>query len=266
MYEAHFGLSPRPFGDLPRSLPGVGLPSRDAAIRRLRFGIEHGRGPALLFGPSGSGKTRLAFDLAAEIGLPTAHLSFPSMPATDLLAFLADELHAPPGEPGMAGSVRRIGVALREATLQGRRTLLIVDEAHLIDDPASFETLRLLLNFSTEGPPDLSLLIVGGPEVLLQIPPALSDRLTARAMIGPLNREESALYVEGRLARAGASGPIFGRDALVSLHVTADGLPRRLNRLADLALLIAYAEGRLTVDERTIEVAADEAAFEPIGV
>jgi type II secretory pathway predicted ATPase ExeA len=266
LYEEHFGLRPRPFGDPATPSDHVALPGRDSIRRRLRYGLEHGQGPALLFGPSGSGKTLLARALADELGGRSAHLTFPSMPAADLMESLADELAAPrlDDQPGLAGSIRRLRVALASSARRGDRPLVIVDEAHLIDDPATFEALRLLLNFATQGPPDLGLLLVGGPELPVLLPPALADRLTARCLLAPLTLTESSAYVLGRLAIAGASTPLFDPPALAELHRYAEGLPRRLDRLADLALLVAYAQGADRVDARSVLVAAREATFDPL--
>jgi len=266
LYESHFGLAARPFGEASAPPGFVALPSRESISRRLRYGLEHGQGPALLFGPAGSGKTRLARSLAGEMGGPSAHLAFPAMPAADLLAFLADELDPPgrapaPGAtaPNLGTSVRRLRGLLAAAAGRGERPLLVVDEAHLIDDPSTFEALRLLLNFETGGVPDLTMLLVGGAEVLLHLPAGLLDRLTARCLLGPLTEAESASYVEGRLRSAGATVPLFDPGALAAMHRAAEGLPRRLNRLADLALLVAYAEDRDAVDARAVAIAAREA-------
>jgi type II secretory pathway predicted ATPase ExeA len=263
VYEAHYGLEHRPFGETVSPASYVALPTRDAALRRLRYGIEHGLGPAVLYGPSGSGKTLLAHRLAIELDAPTVHLTFPAIPAVDLLTVLAEGLGTPaPDAPTMSAILRRLREALADHAARGVRPLLIVDEAQTIAEPATFEALRLLLNFNTYGAPDLSLLLAGTADVILQAPAPLLDRMTARSPLAPLTQSESAAYVEGRLASAGARQPLFDRAALADLHIAALGIPRRLNHLADLSLLIAYAEDQAQVDPRIVSIAAREFQYD----
>jgi general secretion pathway protein A len=271
MYQAYWQLQRRPFesGSDPTSY--YPSESHQAALLKLRYAIESRTGGALLAGPSGAGKTLLVRLLADRLGesfRPFVHLVYPAMPPAALLAYLACQLRdGSPHSDDLADerssidlSIRAIEQALAANSAEGRHAVLAVDEAHLLEGRATFEALRLLLNFESQGRPALSLLLVGQPALLPMIDrmPQLDERLSVKCLLRPLTVEESMSYVQHRLALAGAQRSLFAPAAVESVHRLSEGLPRRINRLCDLALLLAYAEDQKFVGQAQVEAVAEE--------
>lgn len=266
MYESYWQLQQKPFENCsdPRFYyPGE---THQAALLKLRYAIENQRGGALLAGPSGSGKTLLAGMLRATLGeefTPFVHLVFPQMSTDQLLEYLADELVGPldgSPAPSVGQSVRRIEHFLAENLQRGGHAVVVVDEAHLLEDGRTLEAMRLLLNFELAGRPGLTLLMLGQPGVLpiLDRTPQLEQRLGVKCLLRPFNAHETAEYVHHRLNVAGATRSIFEPDALETLHRLTHGIPRQINRLCDLALLIGYAEGQQSITAAGLEAVCEE--------
>lgn len=264
MYESHFGLTDRPFRDANGASEYVPTASRESARLRLRYGLEHSECPCVLVGPSGTGRTLLGRVIADDLSGPTAFLTFPAMPPEELVPFLADEFAGRsslliPGRENLSAALRRFRGWLADRVAHGPTPLLVVDDAHLIRDERTFETLRLLMDLSrSRGPSDLRLLLVGHPELLDQLPESIQERLAAQVEIGPWLKDETAAYLEGRIARAGGPSGLFPAEAVSLIHRLAFGMPRRVNRLADLSLLVACANGQNRPDVESVEVASRE--------
>ena len=251
MYQSYWQLDEKPFeaGCDPKFFfPGE---SHQAALLKLRYAVENRRGGALLAGASGLGKTlliRIMQSMLAEQFAPLVHLVFPQMKADELLAYLSDELTGASdtreATPGVNHSVRRIQQFLTDNAQKDRHAVAIVDEAQLLTDPAVLDALRLLQNFEVDGRPTLTLLLVGQNGLLttLDVQSALEERLDVKCLLRPFSRSETAAYVNHRIQTAGATRELFSADALDRLHDLTQGIPRRINRLADLALLIGFAE------------------------
>jgi len=265
MYENHWQLTHKPFEnttDLQFYFPAE---SHQGALLKLQYAIENRRGAALLVGTSGLGKTLLLRALAKQLGeaySPIAHVVFPQMPADQLLAFICDEItgHASSSTPTIQQSVQRLGKALHEIAEAGRHVVLIIDEAHLIADAESLETLRLLMNFEHAGRPALTLILSGQPAVLptLDRVPELDERIGVKCLLNKFTLEETRSYIQHRMQLAGSSTPIFEDAAIETIHQLSHGVPRRINRLSDLALLIGFAEEHRTVGAEQIESVASE--------
>ena len=266
MYESYWQLKRKPFES--GSDPSVYYPgeAHQAALLKLRYAIESHAGAALLAGASGSGKTLLVRMLAERLGAnytPFVHLVFPQMPTADLLAYLAAELQAPdetPARPTIEESVRRIERIVNENAARGQHAIVTIDEAHLLEGSKTFEALRLLLNFETSAKPGLTLLLVGQPVLLPMLGrmPHLDERLGVKCLLRPFTVEETMSYIEHRLAVAGSTKSIFAQPALEAIHRHTQGLPRRINRLCDLALLIGFAEELKVIGASQIEAVAGE--------
>ncbi len=265
MYQTYWQLNEKPFehGSDPRYyFPGS---SHQAALLKLRYAIESRRGGALLAGPAGVGKTLLVGMLRgtlAEAYSPLVHLVFPPFSADQFLAYLAAALTGSVDAPApqVHQSIRRIETFLAENAEQGRHAVLAVDEAHLLDDPQTLETLRLLLNFETGGRPGLTLLLVGQTALLplLERAGPLEERLGVKCLMRPLAEAETRQYVEHRLSVAGAGRPIFDAEALETVYRLTRGVVRRINRLCDLALLIGYADQRESISSAQLESVSRE--------
>ncbi len=266
MYETHWQLAARPFdhsADARFYYPGE---SQQGALLKLRYALENRRGAALLTGAAGLGKTLLAQTLTRQLGeslSPKVHLVFPQMPASQLLAYLADQLGAAGGQAlSIEQSLRRIETRLRENAKAGKHAVIVIDEAHLLDDSQALETVRLLLNLEHEARPLASFLLTGQTSLLLAIErrPDLEERLAVKCLLRRFKPEETMGYIQHRLTAAGAKRSIFTDGALEAIHQETLGSPRRINRLCDLALLVGFAEELTSIGPDQIAAISEELA------
>ncbi|HVX10320.1 MAG TPA: AAA family ATPase [Pirellulales bacterium] len=265
MYEAYWKLSRRPFESGASTRAYYPSEPHQGALLKLRYAIEHEHAAALLAGAPGTGKTLIVQLLSEQLPerfRPVVQLLFPQMPAADLLAYLAGELCGGGGAGSIAENVARIEHELADRRKRNRHTVLAVDDAQLLESSRTFDTLRLLLNLEADGRPLLTILLVGQPTLLpmLERMPHLDERLGAKCLVRPLNIEETMSYVSHRMTVAGSSDAVFEPSALETLFLLSRGVPRRINRLCDLALLVGFAEEHPTITAEHIEAVAKELA------
>lgn len=266
MYTNYWQLQSSPFenGD-PRFY--FASDTHQSGLLKLRYLLENQKEAGLLVGGTGLGKSYLLRALAEQMGEshgPFVRLVFPQMSSPELLAYLAVELGADPASVssaagGLDRTVREIQRLLTQFAAQGRRPVIIIDEAHLIDDLQIFHTLRLLLNFS-ERKSDFTLILAGQRELLTHVRRIgeFEERLAVKCLLRPLNLEETVGYVSYRLEVAGARRPIFEPTAVTTIFEVSKGIPRRINRVCDLALLVGFAEESSSISAEQIEAVSEE--------
>lgn len=262
MYTDYWKLACRPFDNA--ADPRFYYPSEthQATLVKLRYALDHRRGASLLAGMPGLGKTLLALSLLADLPEqygPRVHLRFPQLGPQQLLAYLAVQLTGEQIWNAPAEShLDRIEQCLRENASRGQHAVIVIDEAHRLCDSDTMETVRLLLNYE----PAWTILLVAQPAILpaLERMPELEERLAVKCLLQRFSLEESTAYISHRLRAAGVADidQIFETQALETIHELSDGVPRRINRLADLALLIGFAEEQPRIGAAQVETVADE--------
>jgi putative secretion ATPase (PEP-CTERM system associated) len=255
MYERFYNLRERPFSLSPD--PDYLYPSRvhTEALNYLRYGIEGRAGFVVITGEIGSGKTTLL--QAALRGLDkrtsVARLVNTMLDARELIeAVMLDfGLEPQPGQskPHLLRDLARFLIEQRSA---GRLALLIIDEAQNLS-LAALEEVRMLSNLETEKSKLIQIVLVGQPNLhdVLGRPELeqLRQRVTVRYHLRPLDANETAAYINHRLRKASIGAPVvFPPDATELIGRYSEGLPRKINVIADAALLFGYGEDKRTID------------------
>ena len=266
MYEPYWQLEAKPFENTADTRFYYPAEAHQGALLKLRYAVENRRGAALLSGGAGLGKSLIVQTLLRNLGesfAPRVHVVFPQMPSDQLLAYLAESLsgsnYVGPTPP-IEQSVRSIERSLAENVQQGRHAVVVIDEAQDLEESYSLETIRLLLNFEFDAVAGMTVLLAGQPSLLpiLDRMPELDERLAVKCLLRRLTLEETISYIEHRLEAAGAQREIFDATALEAVHHLSLGVPRRINRLCDLALLIGFAEERPAISRPQIEAVSEE--------
>ena len=270
MYVSFFGLRQAPFSIAPDPRYLYMSERHREALAHLLYGVQGGGGFVLLSGEIGAGKTTVCRCFLEQVpaGCQVAYIFNPRLTVTELLQSVCDEFGiavAPPppgGQPTIKPYIDVLNAHLLAAHARGGQCVLIIDEAQNLS-PRVLEQLRLLTNLETNERKLLQIILIGQPELrsLLAEPgmEQLAQRVIARYHLGALTAPETAAYVAHRLAVAGRQGAVpFDAAALRRLHSLSGGVPRRINLLADRALLGAYAQGKAQVGRKLVDQAALE--------
>ena len=272
MYAPYFGLSRDPFSLAPDPRFLFMSERHREALAHLLYGVKGGGGFVLLTGEIGAGKTTVTRCFLQQLPpqCVVAYIFNPCLTVMELLQTVCGEFGIPalPAEASVRAHVDALNTFLLQAHAEGRHALLVIDEAQALE-PALLEQLRLLTNLETSERKLLQIMLIGQPELrdMLDSPgmEQLAQRVIARYNLGQLTVAETRQYVNHRLQVAGLkTPPPFEPRALTRLHKLTGGVPRRINLLADRALLGAYGRRLRSVDVAMVVKAAQE-VFDPRG-
>jgi len=264
MYTQYFGLKENPFALSPDPRYLYLSQRHQDALAHLMYGITGGGGFVQLTGEVGTGKTLMirAMLLRLPDTVDVALVLYPFLSVRDFMIALCDDLKIKrPAENSLKTLIDTLNTFLLENHAKGRRTVLIVDEAHRLNREV-LEQIRLLTNLETTKEKLLQIVLVGQPELnsVLSRPDMrqLAQRVTARYNLQALLPAETRAYVRHRCQVAGAETSLFRPFALYWVHWLTGGVPRLVNILCDRSLLAAYARSKTRVGVNIVRAAARE--------
>jgi general secretion pathway protein A len=271
MYEEYYGFVQPPFTLTPDPRFLYRSESHEEAITLLRQAIRRKEGFIVLTGDIGTGKTTICRALMEQLDTAT----FTSLILNPFLS--VEEL--------LREVLLDFGVVSRDAVRSGRiataskhelistlhefllslmaikgSAVLIVDEAQHLS-PQVLEQIRIISNLETNEAKLLQIVLVGQLNLLGVLADAelrqLDQRISIRAALKPLTREEVEAYIAHRLWVArGSTAVAFESDALDLVHRLTGGVPRIINLLCDRALMAGAAARVNRVTPGLIEDAA----------
>lgn len=261
MYEAFYGLSAKPFQLNPDPKFYYSSKPHRRARSYLVYGVTRGEGFIVITGEVGAGKTTIVRDLLDNLkngSVVAAHLVSTQLGAEDALKLVCAAFGVPlRTTASKADMLMALEAFFITQTTQGKRCLLIVDEAQNLQQNA-VEELRMLSNFQLGSQALLQTFLIGQPEFrdMLQGPGMLPlrQRVTARCHLGPLDEDDTRAYIEHRLLCAGAiDKPVFAPGVFHAIHQHAGGIPRRINTLCDRLLLQGYLNESIEITLASVE-------------
>ena len=269
LYLEHFGLQEPPFRITPHTDFFFDGADRGATLEALLYATLHEEGIVKVVGEVGSGKTMLCRVLIERLPshVETVYLANPSFTRDEILYAVAEELRIEFARERVTGALHALHDRLIESYGRGRRTVILIDEAHAM--PAeTLEQVRLLSNLETSRHKLLQIVLFGQPELnevlALASMRQLKDRITHSFRMRPLQTAEVATYLSFRMRAAGYRGPdVFAPAAVTRIARAAGGLSRRINILADKALLAAFSEGAHAIAAKQARAAIADAEFGP---
>lgn len=272
MYYAHFGLDYPPYRITPDTRTFYAGADRGEILDALVYAIVNGEGITKVVGEVGSGKTMLCRMLESCLPktIEIVYLANPSLSPDNILQAIALELGLAVAQDKQADRLQVMKALehyLLEKHSRNQQVIVFVEEAQGMP-LETLEAIRLLSNLETQQHKLLQIVLFGQPELddNLSAPHVrqIKDRITNRFYLPPMGMDDIRDYLMFRLRNAGYKGPvIFSRAAALLITRFSHGLIRRINILADKAMLAAYARSASTITFRHVMAAARDSGFAP---
>lgn len=257
MYEEYWGLSRAPFNESHTQENFVDYPALELARTKLKHIADHGQCAAAVVGPAGVGKTALGREFGRDLvseGWAVSYIVNPLGSPENIMKTIAHDLGAV-----NENAAEALVEAVEVLETQNRRACIIIDEAHTITNLELIESIRMLMNFEIDGV-GITVILLGqeGLLKLLKKASSFNQRLSLKIGLSPMNEDESKHYILSRLKFSGCTRGIFTRSAADKICELSKGIPREINRICELAMIVGYGFALKKIKGDVIEMVARE--------
>ncbi len=268
VYLKHFGLHSKPFLVTPETEAFYKGGSRKNLLESVEYVLGNEEGIVKITGEVGSGKTTICRYLLKQLPekFKPLYIADPTLSREQMLFAVADGLGVEFSRRNPEAMVVALQKKLAEYYEQGKKIVLMVDEAHAMPEE-TLDQIRLLSQLEAGGNRIMQVILLGPQELdhNLALPElrAVRDRIVHSFRIKRLNLQDISDYLSFKMEASGYEGPrVFSPNAVRLIGRLSNGLPRRLNVVADKALLSASIDQRFEVRSRDIASAAREIKLE----
>lgn len=264
-YLDFYGLSQEPFSVMPITKFYYHSEQHDRALEKLQYAVSTMKGLAVLIGGLGTGKTTLARRLLDSLPDDEYNASLlviihSDVDSTWLIKRVATQLGVQNVASEKVDILSQLYERLVQIAEEGKKTVILIDEAQMLKKPSLMEEFRGLLNLELPDRKLLSFVFFGLPELedCLRADPPLAQRVAVKCRLQPFNSDTTQAYIHHRMSLAEVDDPIFTNEACASIHEHSKGIPRLINVICDNALFEGYVRKKRTIDLDIISSVASD--------
>jgi type II secretory pathway predicted ATPase ExeA len=264
-YSVYFGLEREPFSNAPDARFYYDSDQHRQALVRLMYAVDSNKGLAVLVGAIGTGKTTLArrmLDCLPDDQYESSLLVMVHSGITPewILTRIAMQLGVQAPAADRLSLLKQLYDRLLEIEESGRKAVVLIDEAQMLQTRELMEEFRGLLNLEIPSKKLLNIVFFGLPEVedCMRLDEPLAQRVAVKYHLHSFNVQATEGYIRHRLQVAGAERQIFHAKAISAIHRYAGGVPRLINTLCDNCLFESFLRKLDEVDPNIVHSVAGD--------
>jgi general secretion pathway protein A len=272
-YTDHFNFDREPFSNAPNDKFYFDSDQHNQALLRLKYSVDSDKGLAVLVGGVGTGKTTLARRMLDNLPFEKYESSLLVMIHSAvtpewIMSRICMQLGVKNPDISPLKMLKQLYERLLDIEKEGRKAVVLIDEAQMLQTRELMEEFRGLLNLEIPDKKLLNIVFFGLPELddIMKLDAPLAQRVAFKYTLKPLSAEAALEYINYRLQVAGCEKSPFTADSLVLITKFSGGVPRLINTLCDNALFETFLRHGTEVTEEIVNNVAEDLGLATVGI